>query len=394
MEVREELIGLRGRIDASEHRWLVLLHEFDTAGGWALDGARSLVGWLVFFCGLSRVAASERARVAKALAHRPLIAAAMADGRLSYSKVRAMTRVDFGDRNDEVDALLVDFATAHTAPMVEALVRRWKLQADDDADPDGAARRFDIAALRACLTYDGKGVVELVTAAEEHVELLAVVDAEAERQWQEQRGKRDDALPAGNTVPQSRRRADALLALVRRGAAATDFPDDSSGADRYTVNLVTTLADLQGHGCTTPTLSNGQPVSIETALRMSCDCSIVRHVVGPNSEPLDLGRKTSVWNLAQRRAIRRRDGFECRFPGCTNRIADVHHIRHWTRDRGRTDVDNGCLLCSGHHTLVHEGRWEIEGNPNGSLTFVSPDGRRYDSPPPTPFPAMPRRAAA
>lgn len=422
-EVREELIALRAKLDATEHTWLRRLGEFDATDGWVADGARHMVAWLAHFCGMSRVAASERLRVARALRRRPLIDRAMADGRLSYSKVRAMTRLDPSGADDPgaVDAELVDFATTHSADDVERLVKHWRVQADDERDPSAAHRRLDAAGLRESTTYDGKGVLELVSPVEEHLELLSLIDAHAERQWQEAKAASRGGVPTGTPaedddragrppagtgedppegVPAGtrfrafwERRADALLDLIRRGAASLDVPDDASGADRYTLNLVTTLADLAGHGCTTPALTNGTPISVETARRIACDCSIVSHVVGDAGEPLFLGRKTPVWNRAQRRAIRRRDGYVCRFPGCTRRITDVHHIRHWTRDKGPTDVDNGCLQCRYHHRLVHEGRWEIEGDPNGTLTFVSPDGRRYESKTPRLMPARPVTAA-
>ncbi len=193
----------------------------------------------------------------------------------------------------------------------------------------------------------------------------------------------------GNTaLAPAQRRGDALAELIRVGHAHIAVPDDTTGADRYTLNITATLADLAGHRYEQPTLGQGLPVSIETATRIACDCSIVRHVLGGAGEILDIGRKTRVWNAAQRRAIRRRDRNRCRFPGCRNRIFDVHHIRHWTKG-GVTSIDNGCLLCTHHHKLVHEGGWTLTGDPAGDLTFDNPYGLTHTSPMPSPIPRRP-----
>ena len=42
---------------------------------------------------------------------------------------------------------------------------------------------------------------------------------------------------------------------------------------------------------------------------------------------------------------------------------------------GPTDIANGFLLCGHHHTLVHEGGFAVEGESNGTLTFLRPGGR-------------------
>ena len=181
-----------------------------------------------------------------------------------------------------------------------------------------------------------------------------------------------------------------LLCPGWRRFAHVNTPDDTTGADRYTLNVVAALADLTGHRCEQPTLGAGEPISIDTAIRIACDCAVVRHVVAGGGEIRDLGRKTRVWNAAQRRAIRRRDRNRCRFSGCHNRIFDIHHVQHWTKG-GITSVDNGCLLGTTHHKLVHEGGWTLTGDPSGDLTFSNRGGLTYTSPMPS---AIPRRPAA
>jgi hypothetical protein len=93
---------------------------------------------------------------------------------------------------------------------------------------------------------------------------------------------------------------------------------------------------------------------------------------GPDGSVLDVGRKTRTIPTAIRRALEARDG-RCRFPGCTARRCDAHHVEHWV-DGGATALDNLVLVCRRHHRLVHEGGWNIELTA-GEATFIRPDGR-------------------
>jgi hypothetical protein len=120
-------------------------------------------------------------------------------------------------------------------------------------------------------------------------------------------------------------------------------------------------------------LLDGSPVAVETLRRVACDCGVVRHLLRGASQPLDVGTRTPVWTVAQRRAITLRDQGRCRFVACERRSCDVHHVRHFA-DGGPTAVDNGILICPRHHTVVHEGGFRISGEPNGTLTFHRPDG--------------------
>jgi hypothetical protein len=195
------------------------------------------------------------------------------------------------------------------------------------------------------------GVVEAVMPVEQLEEFLALVDS-------------------GSAEPQStgQRRLDGLLDVVRSGAASADAPL----SERYMVHVVGDLDALAGTVGARAELLEGTPISVETLRRMTCDAPLVRHVLKGDSEPLDVGRRSSVWTTAQRRAIVVRDKGHCRFPGCWRRTADVHHIVYYG-DGGETNVNNGLLLCPKHHTLVHEGGFSIEGDAN-TACFLDPRG--------------------
>ena len=105
------------------------------------------------------------------------------------------------------------------------------------------------------------------------------------------------------------------------------------GADRYMVHEVIDLSAPASASAPARTrngrLIDGTPL-VEELEQILCDCSVVAHVT-VGGEPLELGRKTKVWNTAQRRAITVRDGARCRFPGCRRTIVDIHHLRWWSR---------------------------------------------------------------
>ena len=92
-ELVDEITTLAGHLNAANARFLALIAELDRRRGWAEWGVKSCAHWLNWKCGIGLGAAREKVRVARALEELPRIAAAMAEGRLSYFKAREMTRV-------------------------------------------------------------------------------------------------------------------------------------------------------------------------------------------------------------------------------------------------------------------------------------------------------------
>ena len=111
----QAIVTLAARINASTYELLVLIREFDERAGWLKWGLESCSQWLHWRCDLSRSAAREKVRIAHALKSLPEIAMAFSEGRLSYSKVRALTRVVTPQNEDE----LLRFALSTTAARVE-----------------------------------------------------------------------------------------------------------------------------------------------------------------------------------------------------------------------------------------------------------------------------------
>jgi len=92
-ELESHITELAAHIHAATYRLLVLIAEFDRREGWGGEGVRSMAHWLNWKCGIGMNAAREKVRVARALEALPKIAECFSRGELSYSKVRAMTRV-------------------------------------------------------------------------------------------------------------------------------------------------------------------------------------------------------------------------------------------------------------------------------------------------------------
>jgi hypothetical protein len=121
-ELITEICTLAGHINAANHRFLTLIAEFDRRKGWSDSATQSCAHWLNWKCGIAIGAAREKVRVARALGNLPKISAAMASGKVSYSKAREITRV--GDAGNE-DYLLA-IAEHGTAAHVEKLVRAYR----------------------------------------------------------------------------------------------------------------------------------------------------------------------------------------------------------------------------------------------------------------------------
>ena len=124
----------------------------------------------------------------------------------------------------------------------------------------------------------------------------------------------------------------------------------------------------------TAELDHAGPGPPELVRQLACDASVMRVVMGPRSEPLDVGRRTPVVPVALRRAVIARDS-HCRFPGCDRPQGwcDAHHVTHWA-EGGRTALHNLLLLCRRHHGLVHRPGGFGLAVEEGAVVFRRADG--------------------
>jgi hypothetical protein len=353
-ELDDAIFQLSCQINSAGYRLLVLVREFDDRFGWAKWSFANCAEWLAWRCGLSLSAAREKLRAAHALRGLPEISAAYARGRLSYSKVRALTRVARRENED----LLLAYALDATAAQVEERCRQMRNVSPDSVDTARRAwerRRPTIARNEAA----GTMTVTLEVPIDDGELLAKAVDRAVET------GDADLGPEFAATGWQAQQ-ADAMVAVARSylkgGPTAA-----SSSADHYQVVVHVDESALRGG-------IGRADLPLETVRRLSCDGSIVP--IGDNSagQPIAVGRKTRTVSPPLKRALMARDR-GCSFPGCGRRhYLDAHHIHHWA-DGGDTSLENLTMLCTRHHRLLHEGAFAIRRNADGTIRFERSDGR-------------------
>ncbi len=372
--LESEITELAAHINAATCRWMLLVAEFDRREGWGTWECRSCAHWLNWKCGIDLGAARERVRVARALGELPDITASFAAGQLSYSKVRAVTRV----ATPKTEAALLEMAKQGTASHLERIVRTYrKAQRLDELDE--ANRIHEDRSLRWRHDEDGTFVLQGRLTPEQG----ALV-----RKALERAGEADDDVSAETSEERrthAQRSADALVSVAESFVAS-----DHSGGHAGDSHLVTVHVDaevLTAGAEGRCELDDGPAIAAEVARRLGCGASVVAIVEDGHGNPLHVGRRTRAIPPALRRALASRDR-GCRFPGCTNRrLVDGHHVRHWSQG-GETSLSNVLSLCRGHHRAVHEGGYAVEptGDPAHPWMFRQPDGTALPPAPP-PLPA-------
>ena len=168
------------------------------------------------------------------------------------------------------------------------------------------------------------------------------------------------------------RRYDAFLDLLSAGLRAGELPTSRGTKPHVTVTVP--LATLTGEAEVAGVGGFGTVISPETVRRLACDARLTRAIIDARGMPLDIGRTTRAWTVAQHTAAAQLFG-GCAFPTadgtpCGRPIGwvDLHHVQYW-RNGGRTDRVNGLPLCGHHHHVVHHDGWELSFDlPTGTVT--------------------------
>jgi hypothetical protein len=338
------------------------------------DGAVSMKAWLRGSCRMAPAEATATVSTGRRLEQLPATAAAFADGAISATHARVVTRamtpgriaqaaeadIDLAD----TDRILADLARATTPADTARGVARWVAGVDPDGALDDAAdtrRRFTMAP-----GLDGRvhlrGEMDAVGGEYLHTALAALMN-----------GNR----PAGDPRRHAERQADALVALAKGALDGGTLPDVRGERPhvRVTIDWMALCAERGAAGVTGGRLDWAGPITPETARRLACDAGVARIITGPDGLPLDVGRAQRTASAAIRRAVELRDG-HCVFAGCDAlpEWCDVHHVVHWAHG-GPTSCDNGALLCERHHTSCHEGGFAVRREPGtGGWHTYRPDG--------------------
>jgi Domain of unknown function (DUF222)/HNH endonuclease len=358
----EELASAFRRREREDVRIARLLHLVNETRAFAHDGYSSSTALLKHRMSLHPGEAQRLVTRANGLAESPLAALAFEKGLLSGSQVDVLleTKCRAPERFTEDESELV--AIALGTPLIRELRKRLDYWLDRVAKEDLADERNLVHDLRSLnLRRDG-----------DMMRINGWVDIES---GEEMRARLEPGPPApGDERSTPARRADLLVDIL-------------NGAGNRPGLIVHVSAE---------TLFEGKPGISETELgtfltgdeisRISCDSNLTRVLFGPDSQPLDVGRTKRLVTPALRIGVVSRD-VHCIFPGCDRPASwcDIHHLIPWS-EGGPTSLENLVMVCRHHHTLVHEGGWQMKGTP-GHLAFYRPDGSQLDADlPPRPLP--------
>ena len=371
--LEREIGELAAQIAAATCRWLELVAEFERRGAHEAWGFHSCGAWVAWRCALDPRSAREHVRVAKALEGLEQVRACFGRGELSYSKVRAITRI----ATPQIESELVEMARWATASQLERLVRGYRRAVSVQSAEAAHRERF----LTTEWDEDGSLIIRGRLAPEDGALFVKALEAGKQAIWE--REVADEVCSQGGSAepePGSAVRehprvngADALIEVAERSLAGASSPRPAG--ERHQVVVHAEAQALAGEaeeaGCG---IEDGPAICAESARRIACDASLLPVLRGPKGS-LDVGRRSRVIPAAMRRALQQRDEGRCRFPGCENRSwVDAHHIVHWARG-GETRLANLVLLCGRHHRLVHEGGFGVARKPDGGIVFRRPDGR-------------------
>jgi len=386
-----EIIDWSGNLAAATARLLDAVSEYDRREGWKSWGCRSAAHWLSWKCGESLHTAREKVRVARQLDELPLVAAAFRAGRLSYCKVRAVTRVATSADDDH----WLDVALDSTGADLDRIVAGVRSALDKDENRD-ARTAFERRRVERCRRPDGLGEISLIAPRDLITTVWAAINSITSKMI-------DDAVEGSDSsrtlVIEERGgiaalRCDAMVQIFEQALAAD--PVAAQRGDVGRLQLVIDADALESMSeldeCLPPAddaadqatdrgecTLGGARIAPEVARRWSCDIRssvVVEH----DGHVHDEGRSRRNPNRYLRRALHRRDRGACRFPGCgASSWLHAHHIVHWS-DGGPTDLRNLVSLCGFHHHLVHEGGWSVEliddtviwSDPSGIPATVEP----------------------
>jgi hypothetical protein len=384
-ELGRSIVDLSGRLAAGTCRWLLLVADFDARQGYLSFGLASTAQWLSHACGIAHRTAVDHVRVARSLRQHPQLAEEMGAGRLSFSQVRAISRIAGPDEDGLVEDL-IEAARHATVAQLEFVVRglrtvdhnenatdpgeylkqswtadsRWQLSAR--MDPERGA--FVAAAIDAIAQRDGVNATEALFRLAE-IGLAELADTQ--NPPHELRGHERAAvvihLEAARVPARSAERDPDGAPLPRSAERDAEQVSISSPSRPYA------------------RVAGGPGLPDRVVLRLLCEGRIRTVVHDSAANVLDVGRSHRLVTDRQYRALLLRQHGHCAHPGCPNtKNLHAHHRIHWIHG-GRTDLDNLVLLCERHHVAHHAGEFEILTDGAGRFRFVSSDGRNLSAPP-------------
>jgi hypothetical protein len=306
--------------------------------------------------------------VASAAWQAPLVEAVGA-GRLSLDAADAIRR-GLGVLDDAITSeqlrsaseTLIDCAATLPPEKLWRLARQRREGLDEQAIARGEKQRADQRYLRRFRRDGMCGGSWLIPDEEGGLEIDQALNLMLASRTGGPRFVDPDAAPAGLGPIDERTNeqllADGFVQLMRGGLDAD--PNVVPGKRRVAVRIMVTaetMRDHTGHGIIE---GSSNTISFPSVQRQLCESGTLGLKFGGNGQVIDLGREIRLFTSAQRDALAARDG-GCRVPGCEKPPSwtEAHHIDYWARDRGKTNLADGILLCRYHHMLIHNNNWQI-----------------------------------
>jgi hypothetical protein len=344
--------AIRARLDQEDTQVVRLA---DDHGDWRAAGCSSSAAWLAQLSNSDYRTAVRVTSTSDALRKLPALDQAMSTGALSLDQVAAAAEF----ATPETDAQIAETAIGK-APREIARVAREIVPPKVDDDAALYKRR----ALSMTWTRGGR---ELMFSGRLPLEHGLVFEQTIRTIAKEQRAS---DKKAGTTLDWQQYTADALVTLARHSGNA----GGGGGVRRSQTTLIVHLSEDAP-----PMLEGAGPISPETAERLCCDAR--RLAIRPWGRDLMHGRVGRCASYAQLRALYKRCGGQCQYPGCTaERDLEAHHI---VPDEcgGETVLDNLILLCGRHHKLLHDGHIHTSGTGKEPV-FTEESGRVISANPP------------
>ena len=336
------LVSWAARESAAKAQFLAALAVFVERRGWEGWECVSPAQWLSWKCGLGRVAASEHVRAAVVLRGLPAVHAALAEGRITWSKVREITRV----ATPESEVSWLDLALAGTAAHVERTVRAFRRSSPTDVAAQQTDRR-----LWSTVADDGSVVISVKLPAEIGA---AVYD-----------GLRAATMPERG-VSFGARMADRFVEIATGGAPIEP---------EVVIHVDAPVMEGGDGVCAT---AGGVPIAPEVMAMALC-VGFVQMVVHNGREVVAVSHRRRFASALQRRFIEARSQV-CEVDGCDDDGAfDVHHVHHRGRG-GPTEVHNLRRVCKRHHRLIHLHHLRVTIGDDGRLVLHHANGRPVDRP--------------
>jgi 5-methylcytosine-specific restriction endonuclease McrA len=327
---------VRSRADA--HR-AEAIAEAERVGAARQQGFCSTSEWLAALTGESMPVVRSQIAVASALEAMPETRKAFAAGEVSESRVKVLAQAQAlcPDQFAEDETSLVARVAAASSQQVPKVLAEWKNTTNPQAAEAEAERLHELRALHVAEDWSGMLVLHGLLDPDSGLVVRHALEALADPA---------NLDPADTRTP-AQARADALVEICRR------FLQGGQTGRRHPARVLVTIPwnTLQsGKGLVDTEVG---PIGAQTARRLTCDATVSRVVLDPQSVPIEMGRATRVIPDRMRRLLETRDG-GCTHQGCQipARWCEAHHIVHWA-EGGKTDLANLRLLCRVHHRTAH-----------------------------------------